>query len=104
MRVPGPLVSNRRRVTRDVTLGGLCMAAGERVSLMWISANRDETVFESPDSVRSDRDQRASLLWGAGVDVCVPGNALTQAACLPRKWLGFASFEARMTLCEDGPR
>ena len=56
---------------------GRRIAAGERVSLMWISANRDETVFESADSVRIDRDQRASLLWGAGVHVC-PGAGLAR--------------------------
>lgn len=77
LRVEGPLVSNKRRATRDVTLGGRRIAAGERVSLMWISANRDETVFESADSVRIDRDQRASLLWGAGVHVC-PGAGLAR--------------------------
>lgn len=77
LRVEGPLVSNRRRVTRDVNLGGRRIAAGERVSLMWISANRDETVFESADSARIDRDQRASLLWGAGVHVC-PGAGLAR--------------------------
>ncbi|HEY6725282.1 MAG TPA: cytochrome P450 [Polyangiaceae bacterium] len=77
LRVDGPLVSNRRRVTREVTLGGHRIAAGERVSLMWISANRDETVFEGPDSARIDRDQRPSLLWGAGVHVC-PGAGLAR--------------------------
>lgn len=77
LRIEGPLLSNRRRVTRDVTLSGHRIAAGERVSLMWISANRDETVFEAPTSVRIDRDQRANLLWGAGVHVC-PGAGLAR--------------------------
>lgn len=81
LRVEGPLVSNRRRVTRAVTLGGRRIAAGERVSLMWISANRDEAVFGDPDSVRIDRDQRANLLWGAGVHVC-PGAGLARLELL----------------------
>lgn len=77
LRVEGPLVSNRRRTTREVTVGGRRIAAGARVSLMWISANRDEAVFEEPDSVRVDRDQRDNLLWGAGVHVC-PGAPLAR--------------------------
>lgn len=77
LRVAGPLVSNRRRVTREVMLGGRRIPAGDRVSLMWISANRDQAVFEDPDSVRIDRDQSANLLWGAGVHVC-PGAGLAR--------------------------
>lgn len=77
LRVEGPLVANRRRVTRDVTLGGRRLAAGDRVALMWISANRDEAVFETPESVRVDRDQSANLLWGAGLHVC-PGAPLAR--------------------------
>jgi cytochrome P450 len=77
LRVEGPLVSNRRRATRDVTLGGRSIAAGDRVSLMWLSANRDEAVFDAPASVRIDRDQSANLLWGAGVHVC-PGAGLAR--------------------------
>ncbi len=77
LRVEGPLVSNRRRATRDVTLRGRRIAAGDQVSLMWISANRDETVFEDAGSVRIGRDQHANLLWGAGVHVC-PGAELAR--------------------------
>lgn len=77
LRVEGPLVSNRRRATRDVTLGGRRIAAGDRVALMWISANRDQDLFEDPDSMRVDRDQRANLLCGAGIHVC-PGAPLAR--------------------------
>jgi len=77
LRVEGPLVSNRRRATRDVTVGRRKIAAGDRVALMWISANRDEEVFEDADSVRVDRDQHANLLWGAGIHVC-PGAPLAR--------------------------
>ena len=75
LRVEGPLVSNRRRVTREVEIGGHVLEAGERVSLMWISANRDERAFEEPAAVRLDRHPSPSLLWGAGIHVC-PGAPL----------------------------
>lgn len=77
LRLHGPLASNRRVATRAVAIGGRSIAAGERITLMWISANRDERVFQEPDSFRLDRDQSQNLLWGAGIHVC-PGMPLAQ--------------------------
>ena len=77
LRIFGPLVSNRRVATRPVEIGGRKIGAGDRVTLMWISANRDERVFADPDSFRLDRDQSQNLLWGAGIHVC-PGMPLAQ--------------------------
>jgi len=77
LRIHGPLVANRRVTTRPVEIGGRKMNAGERITVMWISANRDERVFEDPDSFRLDRDQGNNLLWGAGIHDC-PGAPLAQ--------------------------
>lgn len=77
LRIFGPLVSNRRVTTRPVEIGGRTIAAGERIALMWIAANRDERVFEDPDSFRLDRDQSKNLLWGAGIHAC-PGAPLAR--------------------------
>lgn len=77
LRIHGPLVSNRRVTTREVEIGGRKIAAGERITLMWMSANRDERVFDDPYSFRLDRDQSKNLLWGAGIHVC-PGMPLAQ--------------------------
>lgn len=77
LRVHGPLVANRRVTTCPVQIGGRAIAAGERVSLNWISANRDEGVFEDPYSVRMDRDQSQNLLYGAGIHAC-PGAPLAR--------------------------
>ena len=44
---------------------------------MWISANRDERVFEDPELFRLDRDYSKNLLWGAGIHVC-PGAPLAK--------------------------
>lgn len=77
LRIHGPLVANRRIATRPVEIGGRKINAGERITLMWISANRDERVFEDPDAFRLDRDQNKNLLWGAGIHVC-PGMPLAQ--------------------------
>ncbi len=77
LRISGPLVLNRRVAKRDVELGGRRVAAGERLSLLWISTNRDEAVFENPLEVRLDRDPGANLLYGAGIHVC-PGAPLAR--------------------------
>lgn len=77
LRIHGPLVANRRVTTRSVEIGGRKITAGERITVMWISANRDERVFEDPGSFRLDRDQGKNLLWGAGIHVC-PGAPLAR--------------------------
>lgn len=77
LRLHGPLVMNRRVTTCPVEVGGKKIKADERVSLNWISANRDEEAFEDADSFRLDRDQSKNLLYGAGVHYC-PGAPLAR--------------------------
>ena len=77
LRIHGPLVANRRTTTRPVEVGGRQIAAGERISLNWIAANRDPDVFEAPDTFRLGRDPAANLLYGAGIHVC-PGAPLAR--------------------------
>ena len=45
LRLHGPLISNRRIVNRSTTIRGRKINAGERISVMWTSANRDENTF-----------------------------------------------------------
>lgn len=71
LRVDGPLVANRRTAGRAVDLGGQAIGANEKITLMWIAANRDETVFPNPDLIDLDRDQSQSLVFGAGIHDCV---------------------------------
>jgi hypothetical protein len=77
LRMHAPLISNRRVTTRSVEVGGRMIAAGERVTLMWASANRDEAVFGDPDEFRLDRDPAENLLYGRGIHVC-PGAQLAR--------------------------
>lgn len=77
LRLHGPLVMNRRVTTRPVEIGGRKIGAGERISLMWISANRDEAAFEDAHTFRLDRDQSKNLLYGAGIHYC-PGAPLAR--------------------------
>ena len=77
LRVHPPLVANRRVVTRDVTVGGHDFAPGDRLTVMWASADRDEAVFGDPDELRLDRPPADNLLYGAGIHVC-PGAPLAR--------------------------
>ncbi len=71
LRSDGPLVANNRTTTQDVEIGGQAIRAGERISLMWIAANRDPAVFTDPDRVVLDRDRGGNLLFGAGIHRCL---------------------------------
>ena len=77
LRIYGPLVANRRITTRPVEIGGRKIGAGERISLIWVSANRDDRVFDDPETFRPNRDQAGNLLYGAGIHVC-PGAPLAR--------------------------
>ncbi|HEX2531423.1 MAG TPA: cytochrome P450, partial [Burkholderiaceae bacterium] len=77
LRIHAPLISNRRITTKPVEIGGRKLEAGERVTILWASANRDEAVFGKPDEFRLDRDPSKNLLYGAGAHVC-PGAPLAR--------------------------
>jgi cytochrome P450 len=71
LRSDGPLVANRRTTTREVEIGGRKIDPGATLTLMWIAANRDPAVFDDAEDIRIDRDQDKSLLFGAGIHVCL---------------------------------
>jgi cytochrome P450 len=73
-----PVQGTGRTVADDVELGGRRLRAGERVFVSWASANRDEAVFDAPDTVDLDRDTSGHLAFGAGSHYCL-GAALVRA-------------------------
>lgn len=77
LRLHAPLIANRRITTKPVEIGGRRIGAGERITLIWASANRDEAVFDQPDEFRLDRDPSQNLLYGRGIHVC-PGAQLAR--------------------------
>lgn len=77
LRLHPPLIANRRVTTRPVEIGGRRLGAGERITLIWASANRDEAAFPHACAYRPERDQSANLLYGAGIHVC-PGAGLAR--------------------------
>ncbi|WP_104084071.1 cytochrome P450 [Cryobacterium sp. Y11] len=77
LRLHAPLIANRRVTTQPVEVGGQLIGAGERVTVLWASANRDEHVFGDPDEFRLDRDPADNLLYGRGIHAC-PGAPLSR--------------------------
>lgn len=65
---------NRRTATRDVELGGQAIRAGEKVTLWWASANRDESVFAEPFEFDIRRDPNPHLAFGHGTHYCLGAN------------------------------
>ncbi len=59
-----PVRNMNRTATRDVELAGQQILAGDRLLLLYLSANRDETIFESPDEFDIHRDARAHVAFG----------------------------------------
>jgi len=77
LRMDAPLMSNRRVTTRDVEMGGKSIPAGEKITILWASANRDEEVFGDPDAFSPQQNREQNLLYGAGIHVC-PGAPLAR--------------------------
>ncbi len=68
---------NRRTATRDVIVGGQAIKAGDKVTLWWASANRDESVFANPYTFDIKRNPNPHLAFGRGGHFCL-GAALAR--------------------------
>lgn len=62
---------NRRTATRDVEVGGQVIAAGDRVTLWWASADRDEAEFDDPGRFDIGRRPNRHLAFGHGSHFCL---------------------------------
>ena len=74
IRWASPILNMRRTVTADHELHGEHLRAGEQVLLMYPSANRDERVFESPDSFDVTRKHNHHVAFGFGTHFCLGAN------------------------------
>ena len=68
---------NRRTATADTVLGGRRIAAGDKVTLWWASANHDEAVFADPFAFDVGRDPNPHLAFGHGSHFCL-GSTLAR--------------------------
>jgi cytochrome P450 len=65
---------NRRTATRDTELDGQTIRQGDKVTLWWPSANRDESVFEDPFRFDIRRDPNPHLTFGYRTHFCLGAN------------------------------
>ena len=75
VRWASPVINFKRTATRDVEIRGVPIAAGDPVVLYYISANRDEDVFDDPfrlDLRRSPNDHVG--FGGGGPHFCLGAN------------------------------
>jgi cytochrome P450 len=78
LRWSSPVVSFMRTATRDTEVGGVPVAAGEPVLMLFASANRDEDAFgPSASSFDVGRDPNPHLAFGQGNHFCL-GAALAR--------------------------
>ncbi|MFZ3270364.1 MAG: cytochrome P450, partial [Mycobacterium sp.] len=72
-----PVKEFMRTAGEDTTVRGVPIAAGESVLLSYVSANRDEDVFDDPFRFDVARDPNKHLAFGYGVHFCL-GAALAR--------------------------
>jgi cytochrome P450 len=74
VRWTSPSPSKRRTATRDVVLGDVSIAAGQKVQVWEGSANRDARVFEAADQFDVARKPNPHLGFGQGIHYCLGAN------------------------------
>lgn len=74
LRWTSPSPSKRRTATGPAMLGGCAIEAGQKVLVWEGSANRDESVFASPDCFDVGRKPNPHLGFGQGVHYCLGAN------------------------------
>jgi cytochrome P450 len=77
-RLESPFKFHYRLVRRSCRLGDVDLVPGDRLQLLWGSANRDETAIENPDRLDlTRRNPRKHLAFGHGIHFCI-GSALAR--------------------------
>jgi cholest-4-en-3-one 26-monooxygenase len=75
LRFVTPVMNFRRTAMCDLTLGATKVAEGDKVVFFHASANRDEDVFENPDSFDVSRDPNPHIAFGGGgAHFCLGAN------------------------------
>ncbi len=74
LRYVSPIVGFRRTATADTEVGGERVREGEKVLMIYQSANRDEGVFNDPDRFLVDRENNDHLAFGIGTHFCLGAN------------------------------
>ncbi|MFD9419486.1 cytochrome P450 [Streptomyces goshikiensis] len=78
VRFDGPVQGTSRTATRDTTIAGIPIPAGDPVVLLFAAANRDPARFPAPDQLLLERRDNRHLGYGWGTHSCI-GTRSAQA-------------------------
>jgi cytochrome P450 len=82
-----------RTATVDVTIGGTTIKAGDKVALLYASANRDPDRFADPATFDPGREDLAHLTFGWAIHRCVGGPlAETELRMLAEELVAHGTF------------
>jgi cytochrome P450 len=70
LRFESPVTYFCRETTRPTSIDGVELAQGERVMLLFGSANRDERRYDAADEFRADRNPVDHVAFGGGIHSC----------------------------------
>ena len=95
MRFDAPLHLFERTATADTELGGVQIKEGQKIAALIGSANHDETVFSSPETMDLTRDPNPHIGFGAGIHFCLgaPLARLEMSVSLPALWEKFPTMQ-----------
>jgi cholest-4-en-3-one 26-monooxygenase len=74
LRWVSPIIGFRRTATRDTEVRGQAIRAGEKVLMLYQSANRDEAVYPTGDVFDVGRDPNPHVAFGIGAHFCLGAN------------------------------
>ncbi|MCA9772777.1 MAG: cytochrome P450, partial [Myxococcales bacterium] len=69
-----PVIHFRRTAMQDVELRGKTIREGDKLALYYPSANRDEEIFDDPQTFKIDREPNDHLSFGIGQHFCLGAN------------------------------
>lgn len=77
LRWVSPIKNMARTMTRDVELHGQTLSKGQKLLLLYPSANRDESMFDDPETFDITRTPNDHIAFGFGAHFCL-GNRLAR--------------------------
>ncbi|MBV8693820.1 MAG: cytochrome P450 [Actinobacteria bacterium] len=78
LRFVTPVIHFRRTATEDTEVAGQPIAAGDKVVVYYVSANRDEDAFDRPDEFDVGRTPNEHVAFGVGPHFCLGAHLARQ--------------------------
>lgn len=102
VRLASPVTYMRRTATEDTSVGGVDIAEGDKLSMFYLAANRDEDVFADPYAFNVLRDPNPHLGFGGpGPHFCLGAHLARREVALMFKELFARLPDIRSTGAPD---